>query len=336
MAPYLPDKPAVGHRPRSSGQYGDLQLLVQLQLHGFTIDAIEQPPSGTLIHAQFVPKNSRGVRVMSHPACSRNFRLSDSRPTAHHLAEVRRRSPLRAGCSAPADMSRRHFSWTTSCRARKWSSSGRRKLPGMAGTSFVIPVTIDNLAANGLLGDARAQVSWERSVGTPSARKDDIASHRSQHPARTNRGLPALREARNGSPAFARCVATANSRPDRAPKPWRRRARQAGIVSAPPRSSRTLRHRKQAAFSTPGYGEPTGSRRSKSAEISQEYLPDARVPPVGGGTSTSTQPRARCRVGVAPRFASFTTLRLGLRLRAPPKRAPRSTRRARASSCSSE
>jgi GNAT superfamily N-acetyltransferase len=49
---------------------------------------------------------------------------------------------------------------------------------------FVIPVTIDDLAANGLLGEAPSspsagqvlpQVSWERSVETLTARKDDLA-----------------------------------------------------------------------------------------------------------------------------------------------------------------
>ena len=40
---------------------------------------------------------------------------------------------------------------------------------------FVIPVTIDDLAANGLLGEDHLQVCWERSVETLTARKDDIA-----------------------------------------------------------------------------------------------------------------------------------------------------------------
>jgi GNAT superfamily N-acetyltransferase len=39
---------------------------------------------------------------------------------------------------------------------------------------FVIPVTIDDLAANGLL-EAHPQTCWERSVETLTARKDDIA-----------------------------------------------------------------------------------------------------------------------------------------------------------------
>ena len=40
---------------------------------------------------------------------------------------------------------------------------------------FVIPVTVDDLAANGLLGEAHSQVCWERSVETLIATKDDIA-----------------------------------------------------------------------------------------------------------------------------------------------------------------
>jgi len=40
---------------------------------------------------------------------------------------------------------------------------------------LVIPFTVDDLAANGLLGDADRQVCWERSVETLMARKDEIA-----------------------------------------------------------------------------------------------------------------------------------------------------------------
>jgi GNAT superfamily N-acetyltransferase len=40
---------------------------------------------------------------------------------------------------------------------------------------FVIPVTVDDLAANGLLGEAHPQACWKRSVETLTARKDDIA-----------------------------------------------------------------------------------------------------------------------------------------------------------------
>ena len=40
---------------------------------------------------------------------------------------------------------------------------------------FVIPVTVDDLAANDLLGVADSHVCWERSVETLTARKDEIA-----------------------------------------------------------------------------------------------------------------------------------------------------------------
>ena len=40
---------------------------------------------------------------------------------------------------------------------------------------FVIPVTVDDLAANGLLGEHDPLLCWERSVETLTARKDDIA-----------------------------------------------------------------------------------------------------------------------------------------------------------------
>jgi GNAT superfamily N-acetyltransferase len=43
------------------------------------------------------------------------------------------------------------------------------------GGRFVIPVTIDDLAANGLLEQVDAQACWMRSVETLTARKDDIA-----------------------------------------------------------------------------------------------------------------------------------------------------------------
>ena len=40
--------------------------------------------------------------------------------------------------------------------------------------SFVIPVTVDDLAANGLFEEALAQTCWERSVEALTARKDEI------------------------------------------------------------------------------------------------------------------------------------------------------------------
>ena len=51
---------------------------------------------------------------------------------------------------------------------------GDHKRAGELAGGFVIPVTIDDLAANGLLGEADPQVCWQRSIETLTARKDDI------------------------------------------------------------------------------------------------------------------------------------------------------------------
>jgi GNAT superfamily N-acetyltransferase len=55
------------------------------------------------------------------------------------------------------------------------ASPERASQGGASRTGFVIPVTVDDLAANGLLSDAHPQACWERSVETLTARKDDIA-----------------------------------------------------------------------------------------------------------------------------------------------------------------
>jgi GNAT superfamily N-acetyltransferase len=53
--------------------------------------------------------------------------------------------------------------------------NGARGMAGSRNGQFVIPVTVDDLAANGLLGEDHPDVCWERSVETLMARKDDIA-----------------------------------------------------------------------------------------------------------------------------------------------------------------
>lgn len=54
-------------------------------------------------------------------------------------------------------------------------SRGMRELGDAARVEgFVIPVTVDDLAANGLLGEADRPVCWKRSLETLTARKADI------------------------------------------------------------------------------------------------------------------------------------------------------------------
>src|SRR5258708_23188396 len=54
------------------------------------------------------------------------------------------------------------------------AEAGGAKPPGLSNAGFVIPVTVDDLAANDLLGDHHPQACWERSGETLTARKDDI------------------------------------------------------------------------------------------------------------------------------------------------------------------
>ena len=50
-----------------------------------------------------------------------------------------------------------------------------RPVPSERVEGFVIPVTVDDLAANGLLGEGDPHLCWERSVETLTARKEEIA-----------------------------------------------------------------------------------------------------------------------------------------------------------------
>jgi GNAT superfamily N-acetyltransferase len=54
-------------------------------------------------------------------------------------------------------------------------ANDRQEMGGKYDGQIVIPVTLDDLAANGVLGDADRQVCWERSLETLTARKDEIA-----------------------------------------------------------------------------------------------------------------------------------------------------------------
>ena len=48
------------------------------------------------------------------------------------------------------------------------------RVVGDASGMFVFPVTIDDLDANGLLGEDHPRLCWERSVETLTARKDEV------------------------------------------------------------------------------------------------------------------------------------------------------------------
>jgi GNAT superfamily N-acetyltransferase len=64
---------------------------------------------------------------------------------------------------------------TGSGSSRAMSRDERAPQGSASRMGFVIPVTVDDLAANGLLGEAEQRVCWKGSVETLTARKDDIA-----------------------------------------------------------------------------------------------------------------------------------------------------------------
>ena len=58
-----------------------------------------------------------------------------------------------------------------------WDSSSRAEVPEAESRAgeFIIPVTVDDLVANGLLEGDHPQTCWERSAETLTARKEEIA-----------------------------------------------------------------------------------------------------------------------------------------------------------------
>jgi GNAT superfamily N-acetyltransferase len=85
------------------------------------------------------------------------------------------RPPLHARSQGPhAPLRSRGSVASAPLREEDYTREVERVFDDRAGR-FVIPVTVDDLIANGLLGEAHPQVCWERSVETLTARKDDIA-----------------------------------------------------------------------------------------------------------------------------------------------------------------
>ena len=84
--------------------------------------------------------------------------------------KFRRRSPAASGLFSASG-----YVQETLLTDYVWpGGAGDDEVPGVDET-FVIPVTVDDLAANGLLEEDQPRTCWERSVQTLAARKDDIA-----------------------------------------------------------------------------------------------------------------------------------------------------------------
>ena len=124
-------------------------------------------PSGTLIHRIAVHPDHLGQGHGRHLLTSLSSKLAILGPP-RMVAEVP--ETFEAACALFSASG-----YVQDAVLTDYAREGRRgEVAGVEG-SFVIPVTVDDLVANGLLSDDVPQTCWERSVETLTARKEEIA-----------------------------------------------------------------------------------------------------------------------------------------------------------------
>src|SRR5688572_9301396 len=169
-SPYFPEEPAV--TPASfKRSIRDLQVWCSSCMVAFVgPDPIAvmigaKRPSGTLIHKIAVHPDHRRQGHGRHLLTSLSSKLSILGPP-RMVAEIPEAlTPTRelfAACG-----------YVEEARLIDYVLQ-RDRTPVESAGMFVIPVTIDDLAANGLLEDHHPMQCWERSVETLTARKDEI------------------------------------------------------------------------------------------------------------------------------------------------------------------
>ena len=154
---------------------------------------------------------------------------------------------------------------------------------------FVIPVTVDDLAANGILGESDPHVCWQRSVETLTARKDEHRRSR-RRLRRANRGLRPLCGARRRrgdrvaphfhrgrrSPSEATALSTPRARHEDLPVP---EGPHGGDLEGPPGDARfPPRRRAQALRGDPSTG--LGVNPSTALRAAQGHRRRAMAPSV--------------------------------------------------------
>jgi len=208
-APYFPDEPPV--TPAAfKRSIRDLQVWCSSCMVAFTgSDPIgvligAKRPSGTLVHKIAVHPDHRRQGHGRHLLASLGSKLAILGPPriiaevpetlapacelfsasgyaqeavlTDYVSEREENDARELGAHARACDERSGAQGPPRARSRGVGRSPTLRMSG----GFVIPVTVDDLAANGLLGEARPQEDhpqpcWERSVETLTARKDDIA-----------------------------------------------------------------------------------------------------------------------------------------------------------------
>jgi GNAT superfamily N-acetyltransferase len=130
-------------------------------------------PSGTLVHKIAVHPDHRRQGHGRHLLASLGSKLAILGPP-RIVAEVPETLvPARALFAAGGFVEEAFL--TDYVRDSDGGFARHERAPLSGASRMVIPVTVDDLAANDLLGHVHPQVCWERSVETLTARKDDIA-----------------------------------------------------------------------------------------------------------------------------------------------------------------
>ena len=173
-APYFPDEPAM--TPAAfKRSIRDLQVWCSSCMVAFSgSDPIgvligAKRPSGTLVHRIAVHPDHRRQGHARHLLESLGSKLAILGPP-RIVAEVP--ETLAAACGL---FNANGYVQEAVLTDYVLHTEDVRAAHDELGPHFVIPVTVDDLAANGLLEDAHQQFCWERSIETLTARKDEIA-----------------------------------------------------------------------------------------------------------------------------------------------------------------
>jgi GNAT superfamily N-acetyltransferase len=173
-APYFPDEPPM--TPAAfKRSIRDLQVWCSSCMVAFAdFDPIgvligAKRPSGTLVHKIAVHPDHRRQGHGRHLLASLGSKLAILGPP-RIVAEVP--ESLAAACGLFRACGYVEEAVLTDYVLERPALSERGDAARVEG--FVIPVTVDDLAANGLLEEGHSQTCWERSVETLTARKDDI------------------------------------------------------------------------------------------------------------------------------------------------------------------
>jgi GNAT superfamily N-acetyltransferase len=178
-APYFPDEPAM--TPVAfKRSIRDLQVWCSSCMVAFSgADPIgvligAKRPSGTLVHKIAVHPDHRRQGHGRHLLASLGSKLAILGPP-RIVAEIpEMRAPVCELFSAGGFVQEAVLTDYVSQREEKDVREPANERQRVSHARLLIPVTVDDLAANGLVDEAHPQVCWERSVETLTARKNEV------------------------------------------------------------------------------------------------------------------------------------------------------------------